>query len=129
VIVIGTSALMAILQQEPEAERFIETIGLSDRVVLGAPTAFEFRLVTLRQKGPGYLPAADRVLGFGTIEIVAWSNQHQLIATEALQRFGGRPARLNLGGCMAYAVAKALDAPLLYKGNDFAHTDIRSALT
>lgn len=50
------------------------------------------------------------------------------IATDALRGFGGRPARLNFGDCMTYALAKSLDAPLLYKGNDFAATDIRSAL-
>ena len=49
-------------------------------------------------------------------------------ATDALRRFGGRPARLNFGDCMAYALAKSLGVPLLYKGNDFAQTDIASAM-
>lgn len=65
------------------------------------------------------------------IEISAWTRQHADIAAEAFLRFGrgrGHAAKLNFGDCMAYALAKSLDAPLLFKGDDFALTDIRSAL-
>lgn len=57
-----------------------------------------------------------------------WTEEHVVLATDALVRFSGRPARLNYGDCMAYAVAKALDAPLLFKGDDLSHTDVRRAL-
>lgn len=126
-IVVDTSALMAILQQEPEAETFVETIGATSRALVGAPSAFEFLLVTLRQKGPDFRSDAEQLLGLDPIEIVPWTPELLDIATDALSRYGGRPARLNFGDCMAYALAKSLGAPLLYKGNDFAHTDIASA--
>lgn len=127
-IAVDTSALMAILQDEAEAETFLRALAMPDRVLLGAPTAFEFRLVVLRQKGPAFLPAAERLLRLPTIEIVAWTEEHGRIAIAALTRFGGRPARLNYGDCMAYAVAAMADCPLLFKGDDFRHTDVAAAL-
>ncbi|MET3710563.1 ribonuclease VapC [Sphingomonas trueperi] len=127
-IAVDTSALMAILQDEAQAEAFLRAIATPDHVLLGAPTAFEFRLVVLRQKGPAFLPAADRLLRLPTIEIVPWTGEHGQIAIETLTRFGGRPARLNYGDCMAYAVAALADCPLLFKGDDFRHTDIVAAL-
>ena len=78
---------------------------------------------------PGLLVAQD-LLDENGIETVDWTNSLADIATEAFMRFGkGRhKASLNFGDCMAYALAKSLDAPLLYKGDDFAKTDIESAL-
>ena len=127
-IAVDTSALMAILQDEAEAETFLRAIATPDRVLLGAPTAFEFRLVVLRQKGPAFLPAAERLLRLPTIEIVPWTEEHGRIAIKALARFGRHPARLNYGDCMAYAVAALAGCPLLFKGDDFRHTDVVAAL-
>lgn len=64
------------------------------------------------------------------IEVISWTGELADAAAEAFLRFGKglHPAKLNFGDCMAYALAKSLDAPLLYKGDDFAKTDIRSAL-
>ena len=65
------------------------------------------------------------------IEVVSFSASHADAATEAYRRFGkgvGQPACLNYGDCFSYALARSLDVPLLYKGDDFARTDIRSAL-
>lgn len=61
------------------------------------------------------------------IRIVPFEAAYVAIAQAALVTFGGRPAQLNYGDCMCYALAKSLDLPLLFKGNDFAHTDIRPA--
>ncbi len=127
-IVAETSALAAILFDEPEAERFLATLFASRRTVIGAPTAFELRVVVTRRKGAAFVHIVDTLLARSQIEIIAWDGDHLLLANEALRRYGGRPAKLNYGDCMAYAVARSLDAPLLYKGKDFAHTDIRSAL-
>lgn len=127
-IAVDTSALMAILQDEAEAEGFLRALATPERVLLGAPTAFEFRLVVLRQKGPAFLPAAERLLRLPTIEIVPWTEAHGRFAIDALARFGGRPARLDYGDCMAYAVAALADCPLLFKSDDFRHTDVVAAL-
>lgn len=72
--------------------------------------------------------AARDWLDDSVLEVVPWHDELLTIAHTALARFGGKPAQLNYGDCMSYALAKLLDAPLLYKGGDFALTDIRSAI-
>ncbi|WP_152997966.1 type II toxin-antitoxin system VapC family toxin [Sphingomonas sp. HT-1] len=119
---------MAILQEEAEAEAFLRAMASPDRVLIGAPTVFEFELVVSRQKGEDFLPSAWRLLHLPTIEVVPWTQAHAVLAANALGRFSGRPARLNYGDCMAYAVAALAECPLLFKGNDFRQTDIDSAL-
>ncbi len=126
-IVVDTSVLIAILQDEPEASDFL-TIISSGRSVVGAPTQFETLLVAA--KHPTGQADIGKLIASSSIECVPWTLQHATIAADAFLRFGkGRhKAALNFGDCMAYALAKSLDAPLLFKGNDFALTDIRSAL-
>ncbi len=118
---------MAILLSEPDTDLYAKAINGEDRVLMSAPTAFEFRLAAYRKIGPRILDRIDLLLQ-PPVEIIPWSQEHVAIAVDALRRFGGRPARLNFGDCMTYALAKSLDAPLLYKGDDFARTDIRPAL-
>lgn len=128
VIVVDTSALFAIYAGEAEAPAMLDAIEASERAIVGAPTAFEFRLVAYRRYGTVGLTRVDRMLSGTAFEIVAWTPDLIAHATDALHRFGGRPARLNYGDCMAYALAKSLNAPLLFKGGEFAATDIRPAL-
>ena len=80
--------------------------------------------------GPDGIVELNLLIEANDIEVVSWTSELADAAAEAFLRFGkGRhPAKLNFGDCMAYALAKSLDAPLLYKGDDFARTDIRSAL-
>lgn len=127
-IVADTSALAAILLKEHDSHLYATALFGSSRTLIGAPTAFELRIVIERKLGYDLVETVDTLLAQAQIEIVAWTADHLALADEALRRFGGRPASLNYGDCMAYAVAKALDAPLLYRGNDFSRTDIRSAL-
>lgn len=127
-IVVDTSALYAIYAQENETERFLDVIAHSGRALIGAPTAFEYRLVVYRRHGAGGLAAADPVLALPPLEIVPFTPDMVDIAVDALARFGGRPASLNYGDCMSYALAKSLGSPLLYKGGDFARTDVRAAI-
>ncbi len=129
-IVVDSSALVAILKQEDEAELFIEKLGDSTEVLIGAPTKFELMLVMARwNEGPA-VEAALALLVAVNAEVVAWDDHMTDLAIQAEFNFGkGRhPAALNYGDCMAYALAKSLNAPLLFKGNDFALTDVRSAL-
>jgi ribonuclease VapC len=130
-IVVDSSPLIAILQKEDDAAQFRETIGHSERVILGAANKLEVMMVAGGRKGSEGLRAAQALLDEGEIEVVAFSEELADIATEAFLRYGkgrGHKAQLNFGDCMAYALARSLDAPLLYKGGDFALTDIRSAL-
>ncbi|WP_137899704.1 type II toxin-antitoxin system VapC family toxin [Sphingomonas sp. 2SG] len=127
-IVADTSAFAAIILNEPDAMVYAEALRDSATIIVSAPTILELRSVLYRRFGADYMLRADTLLAAPSIQVVPWTEAHLPIAVDALQRFGGRPARLNFGDCMVYAIAKALDAPLLYKGEDFARTDIRSAL-
>jgi ribonuclease VapC len=129
-IVVDTSALMAILLQEPGSESFIVALSNTTRAIMGSPTRFELDMVaTGRLKADG-IALARQLVEAQQVEVIDWDAALSDIATLAFLQFGkGRhPAQLNFGDCMAYALAKSLDAPLLYKGGDFAKTDIRSAL-
>lgn len=127
-IAVDTSALFAIYADEPEADRFMEIVATSGGAAIGTPTAFEFQLVVKKRAGLAGIDRAGRLLSFEPFEIVAWTPDLVAVATDALVRFGGAPAKLNFGDCMAYALAKSLNVPLLFKGGDFAATDVRAAV-
>jgi ribonuclease VapC len=129
VIVIETSAIAAIRQLEPDALRLHARIAHDDHPIMPASTYVEFAL--LRKLGPERRAwLHDFIAGLG-IATAAIDGDIAALAADAAERYGkgsGHPAQLNFGDCLAYAVAKHLGAPLLYIGNDFAHTDIESAL-
>jgi ribonuclease VapC len=129
VIVVDTSALVAILLREPDAARFATALAAASKRVLSAVTRVELSLVMEGRKGEAGREAVDILLRDGDFVIAAVSPEQASIAIEAFRRFGkGRhPAGLNIGDCFSYALASALDAPLLFKGDDFARTDIRAA--
>jgi len=131
-IAVDTSAIIAILHREPGSDEFGAVLASGRRCVIGTPTLFELRQVMGGRHNEAGIALADAFLVQAGVEALAWTSQMADLATEAFLRFGkgqGHPAQLNFGDCMAYAVAKALDAPLLFKGDDFARTDIPSALT
>ncbi|WP_419809012.1 type II toxin-antitoxin system VapC family toxin [Sphingomonas sp.] len=130
-IALDTSALVTILEQEPEADLYAETMAAADRLLIGMPTILELRLVMTARVGALTAEKAIAALLADTVEQIAFGRPHLIAATGALDRFGkGRHrAALNFGDCMAYAVAAVAGCPLLYKGDDFAQTDIMSALT
>ena len=125
------SALMAIYVKEPEREHFMDAIFRAAPALIAAPTAFEFLMVAHARRAKAGDAEPHAFLSRAGIRIEPWTERHVAIARDAFARFGkgqGHPAQLNFGDCMSYALAKALDAPLLYKGGDFALTDIRPAL-
>ncbi len=130
-IAVDTSVLVAIAKEEPERETFGLLLAEGDAVI-GTPTIVETKFVL-----SSILEAADidqmthRLLREGGLRTIDFTAAMADAAVEAFRRYGkgrGHPAQLNFGDCMSYAVAKVHGVPLLYKGNDFAHTDIRSAL-
>lgn len=127
-LVIDTSALIAIQFGEPEASAFKAI--LVPRTMIGAPTLLEYQLVVGGRYGDAGLAEARAMVERMDLAIINFDEEMTHLAADAFMRFGKgqHPAKLNFGDCMAYAVAKALDMPLLYKGGDFAKTDIRSAL-
>ncbi len=129
-MVIDTSALVAILLREPDAEGYAKAMDDAPLRLLSAVTRVELSFVIEGRKGEAGRVDLERLLNDGDFEVVAVTPQQATIAIDAFRSYGkGRhPAGLNIGDCFSYALASATGHPLLFKGNDFVHTDIRSAL-
>jgi ribonuclease VapC len=130
-MVVDTSAIFAIVLGEPEREAFGQALKAAQRRRMSAATAVEC-VAALASRRPSSDPmiAIDLILSDLAVEIVPMDLGQWRTAADALIRYGkGRhPARLNLGDSFAYALAKVTGEPLLYKGRDFALTDVESAL-
>lgn len=129
-MIVDTSALFAILAKEPERELFTRMIGEAQDARISAATLVELRVVVESRFGPQKRRSLDALLRTLEIEVVPFDEEQATIASDAYRDFGkgsGHPARLNLGDCYSYALASQSGEPLLYKGADFSHTDLRSA--
>jgi ribonuclease VapC len=132
-IAIDSSALVALFIGEVEAERIAACIDDADGRLLSAATLVEASIVLNGTRftlldGDEWL---DRLIMRQAIRIEPVTQMQAQLARDAFRNFGkgtGHPAQLNFGDCFAYALAKAMDVPLLYKGDDFAKTDIAAAL-
>lgn len=133
-IVVDTSAIAAIYFQEPDARHLAEALWASSETRISAGTVLELTIVlATRKRETARLTELwlNEFLEQADIEIEPVSVQQLQVARTAYVRYGkgmSHPAQLNFGDCFAYALAKWLDAPLLFKGNDFSQTDIVSAL-
>lgn len=129
-MVVDTSALIAILQDEPERDAFIQALARR-RAFISAVNVMEAETVVRGRIDPSLVFRIRDLLAINGVEIVPFDDDQAVHASKAAERFGkGRhPARLNMGDCAAYALARSMDLPLLYKGDDFSQTDVRSALT
>lgn len=127
-IVVDASALIAIALNEPEKPVFTAVLQEADVARIAAINYVETGLI-LKQRG--YIATREHLDEWLKAYAIVVDDQSALssAALEAYLRYGKglHPARLNLGDCFAYALAKTLNVPLLYKGDDFARTDIRSA--
>lgn len=129
-MIVDTSALIAILRSEPEASAFAETIECAGLRRLSAASYVEVGAVIDRAGDAIASRRVDELLAIAGIEIEAVTASQAQVAREAYRDFGkgsGHPARLNFGDCFSYALARATGEPLLFKGDDFQHTDIASA--
>jgi ribonuclease VapC len=128
-MVLDTSALAAILFDEPERRQFNEKIEADPRRLLSAATLVEITMVIEARSGEAGGRELDLLLHRARVEIVALDADQAEIARHAYRAYGkGRhPAGLNFGDCFSYALAKATGEPLLFKGDDFARTDILAA--
>ena len=129
-MVIDTSAPMAILKVEPEAMALLSCLGQHGPKRISTATLLESRILVERQLGEAGQAELDLLLIRAEITAVPLDNRHMHWALQGWRRYGkGRhPAALNLGDCISYGLAKALQAPLLFKGDDFAATDLVPAL-
>ena len=125
-MVIDTSALVAILQNEPERRRFDEAIEAADRRVMWVASFVETSMVIESRYGRDGRRSLDLFLSKARIVLVPVDDEQAYVARDAFRHYGkGRHrAGLNFGDCFAYALAKTFGEPLLCKGSDFSHTDI-----
>jgi len=127
VIVVDTSALMAILLKEAEAEACETVLSETEPVIMAAPTFVEAMVVA---SGRGIGTRMTSLLETMGVKIWPFDEAAARRAADAHARFGrgNHPARLNLGDTFAYELAQRLACPLLYVGDDFSRTDVRSAI-
>jgi len=128
-VIVDGSALIAILLQEPEANRIDTFLTGCSEPLMSAGSFLETSMVSLGQRGVDGLKDFDMLIARFGIRVVAFTESQALIARQAFERYGkGRhPAALNFGDCIAYALAKETGEELLFKGTDFGLTDIAVA--
>ena len=128
-MIVDTSALVAILYREPQAEAFVERIHDADVCRISVAAYVELAMVVERQLGPDGTRQAEAFFRRAEIMVEPLTFEHGELARQAFLDFGkGRHrAGLNFGDCFSCALAKATGEALLYKGGDFALTDIRPA--
>jgi ribonuclease VapC len=129
-MVVDTSAMLSIILHEPDELAMATRLGEAVAAIMSAATYVELSILA-KTRGRLGLDMLDSALAEASIEIVSVSVSQARLAAEAYARFGkgrGHPARLNYGDCFAYALAKERGEPLLFKGSDFARTDIAAAI-
>lgn len=126
-LVIDSSVIVAVLKHERDAASFREAMT-GKRIVIGWPTVLEVKLWVLRRGSLDNFPWFEALLNSTDVEYADFDGEAERLASSAFERFGKglHPAKLNFGDCMVYAVAKARDLPLLFKGGDFGVTDVRA---
>ena len=125
-MVIDTSALVAILRNEPERSAFNQAIEAADAPTMSVASVLEASMVIEARHGPDGVRDLDLLIAKAGIELVPVDADQAYIARTAFRAYGkGRhPAGLNFGDCFAYALARTSGEPLLFKGSDFPLTDI-----
>lgn len=133
-MIVDTSALVAVIRSEPDGPRYLkamaDAVGRGETLTLSAANLLELYLVIDRGRSDALSRVADAALTQFPLRIAPVTEDLALAAREANRRFGrgsGSAARLNFGDCFAYALARQTGEPLLFKGDDFAQTDIVSA--
>ncbi len=129
-MIVDASAILAIILDEPDADRFNRAISDELEDLLMSPVNFLEAAVRSDQHSDAASEAFDKIIRISSIKLAEVTKQQTDLAREAYRRYGksNHPAKLNLGDCFAYALAKARGEPLLFKGDDFSQTDIEAAI-
>ena len=130
-MIVDASAILAILLKEPEEYRFADLLGEAKAKTSLSPVNYlEVALRIDRGDMPETAQRLEEILRTMNIEVVDVTPEQARLAREAYQRYGKgkHEAKLNLGDCFAYALAKARGEPLLFKGDDFRLTDVEAAI-
>ena len=130
-MIVDTSAIVAILRDEPERPAILAALAGAPVVRMSAGTRLELAIVIRRLEDPVVERRVEDLLEALRMSVEPFTVAHGTIAQRAFADFGrgsGHPARLNFGDCFAYALARESGEPLLFKGDDFTHTDVAPAL-
>jgi len=130
-MIIDSSAIVAIVKKEDDVRLFTDALEAEPNCKMSAANFVEAAIVIDSKRDPVLSRRYDEILFDSDIRLIPVDEAQAHIARAAYRDFGkgsGHKARLNLGDCFAYALAKATGEPLLYKGTDFQHTDVASAL-
>lgn len=130
-MIVDSSAVIAILAEEPEAQEFSDKLAAAKTLRMSVANFFEAAIVLDSKRNYAISRKLDELVRSAEIHLAAVDEVQARIAREAYRDFGkgsGHKANLNFGDCFAYALAKTMNEPLLYKGTDFSQTDVRPAL-
>lgn len=130
-MIVDTSAVVAILNTEDDWHLYDRALRTATQAQMSSATYVELGVVIDSRGNPATSRMLDRVLQRWAVQVTALTPAQAVIARHAYRDFGrgsGHPARLNLGDCFSYALAADTGLPLLFKGDDFTHTDVTSAL-
>lgn len=130
-MIVDASALIAVLRREPEADRYVDAIAAASTPKISAANYLEAAIVVDSSQDPVASRRFDQILEVSGLAVVPVTVSQAALARAAYRDYGkgsGHPARLNFGDCFAYALATECGEPLLFKGDDFGHTDITPAL-
>lgn len=131
-MIVDSSALVAILRSEPEEQAFSMMLDEAKSLSLSAATYLEISIVIDSRREPAMSREFDDLLDRFSIVIEPVTVEQAQIARQAYRDYGrgsGHPANLNFGDCFSYALARAKREPILFKGDDFHHTDLRAAVS
>jgi ribonuclease VapC len=128
-VILDSSAVVAVLLQEPPQKDLATKMENADVVAIGAPTLLETGMVMIGAMGERGRGLTAQFLESFEVEVIPFGEAHWQAAIGVFSRYGKgqHPAGLNYGDCMSYAAARIADEPLLFIGNDFAQTDVEAA--
>ena len=128
-MILDSSVIVAIVHRESGYTDLVETLAAADTLAIATPTLLESGIVIEARLGVDAQAILDRFLTDFEVARIPFGEHHWREALAAYRRYGRsrHPAALNFGDCIAYATARLADEPLLFVGEDFAHTDIASA--
>jgi ribonuclease VapC len=130
-MIVDSSAIVAILKDEPEGLLFSKVLDSAGFIRMSAASYFETSIVIDRNRNPVLSAGLDDLIETAKIEIEPVTVEQAKIARQAYRDYGrgsGHPANLNFGDCFSYALAQEKREPVLWKGDDFGHTDLRPAV-
>ena len=130
-MIVDSSALMAILMDEPESEQMIRALSGAANPKMSSGNWIELAAVLTRRKRPDLFAPLELLMAMFRISLAPATTAQAAIGHRGYREFGqgsGHRAKLNFGDCFAYALAWSSGEPLLFKGDDFVHTDVKQAL-